>query len=86
VTWPLPGEPVPRPAHLEELLDVARRLSAGFSFVRVDLYDVEGRVVFGELTFYPEAGLGVFIPPSADRELGALWRLPGRADGRPALR
>lgn len=39
------------------MLSAAARLSQPFSFVRVDLYDVEGRVYFGELTFTPGAAL-----------------------------
>jgi hypothetical protein len=65
-----------RPERLEEMLSCAARLAAGMPFVRVDLYEVEGRIVFGELTFLPEAGLGAFTPASFDRELGELLQLP----------
>jgi hypothetical protein len=46
-------KPLRRPESLEKMIDVARKLSEPFPFVRVDLYDVNGKVVFGELTFYP---------------------------------
>lgn len=72
---PLPDLTVPRPTRLAELLGCARRLSAGFGFVRVDLYQVGERVVFGELTFYPGGGHNRFFPAAADRALGALLRL-----------
>lgn len=48
---------VPRPRNLEKMLRIAQTLSQGFDFVRVDLYDVEGRVYFGELTFTPANGV-----------------------------
>jgi hypothetical protein len=88
VTHELPDQPVPRPACLDEMLAHAARLSQGFALLRVDLYDADGKVVFGELTAYPEAGLGVYMPPSADRELGTYLHLPvpggaaGAGDGR----
>jgi hypothetical protein len=72
---PLPDRPTPRPTRLAELVGCARRLAAGFRLVRVDLYQVGERVVFGELTFTPGGGRERFHPPSADREVGALLRL-----------
>lgn len=78
---PPTDEPAPRPAALPELLRRGRELAAGFPFVRVDLYVVAGRVVFGELTFFPTAGLKVFGAPADDLWLGEFLRLPpaGRA-------
>lgn len=66
---PYPGA-VAKPAHLRETLELARALSAAFPFVRVDLYVTARGPMFGELTFYPEGGLDVFDPPSAERALG----------------
>lgn len=51
---------VPTPSNLGEMLSCARRLSAGFRYVRVDLYSVGGRTVFGEMTWYPGGGLETF--------------------------
>lgn len=45
---------IPRPASLEKMVDIARKLSKGYKFVRVDLYDINGKPVFGELTFTPD--------------------------------
>jgi hypothetical protein len=81
IEHPLPDRPMPRPTRLEELLDRARQLAAGFRFVRVDLYQVGERVVFGELTFYPGGGLNRFYPAAADREKGALLHLPAAPGG-----
>ncbi|MBS2964711.1 hypothetical protein KGA66_16760 [Actinocrinis puniceicyclus] len=66
----------PRPPQLERMLDIARRLGEPFDFIRVDLYDVAGSIVFGELTAYPCGGLERFRPASFDVELGEKWRLP----------
>ena len=48
--------PVGRPENWTKLVEVAEWLARGFKYVRVDLYDISGRVVFGELTFFPRAG------------------------------
>ena len=63
----------PRPPSFEQMLDVARRLSAGTDFVRVDLYNLGGRIVFGELTNYPAGGLRKFDPASFDLTVGSYW-------------
>ena len=44
--------------------------------MRVDLYDVDGTIVFGEFTPYPISGQGRFTPASFDTELGKAWTLP----------
>ena len=68
------AESVPRPARLAEMVEVAERLSAGFDFVRVDLYSPnDSAVVFGEMTLSPTAGNGVFRPREWDFKLGELW-------------
>lgn len=66
----------PRPPDLDRMLDIARHLGKPFDFIRVDLYDVDGTVVFGELTPYPCGGLERFRPASFDVELGQKWQLP----------
>lgn len=62
----------PKPRNFDEMMEVARKLSEGFPFVRVDLYNIDGKIYFGELTFYPWAGYIQFTPDSFDFELGAL--------------
>ncbi len=44
---------LPKPASLEYMVEVAQKLSSDFEYVRVDLYEIEGKVLFGELTFTP---------------------------------
>jgi hypothetical protein len=69
------------PSNLREMLQIAAKLSAGFPFVRVDLYSETGRTYFGEMTFYPEKGLGRFRPRSYDRIFGDFLDLPQTAPG-----
>lgn len=64
---------IPCPSNLNEMLGVARKLSAGIDFVRVDLYSVQGKVYFGEMTFTPVGGRFNFTPESWDGELGQKW-------------
>lgn len=65
-------EPLCKPANLDEMLLIARKLSAGKRFLRIDLYNVNGMVYFGEITFYPASGMGKFTPKIWDRKLGDM--------------
>ena len=64
-----------KPVNFEKMIEIAKLLSADFPFVRVDLYNINGRIYFGELTFYPASGYGSFKPDSFDFELGKLFVL-----------
>jgi hypothetical protein len=66
---------ISKPENYEEMLEVARKLAADFDFVRVDLYNLKGKIFFGELTFTPAGGRFVFSPSSWDKKLGAKWQL-----------
>lgn len=62
-----------KPDVFDEMLDVVKKLSSEFEFSRIDLYEHEGKVFFGEITFHPESAYGMYIyPESAEYELGAL--------------
>ena len=63
------------PRNLAQMIAIAERLSDGVDFVRVDLYDLGDRVVFGELTNYPAAGVGIFNPQEWDATFGSYWSL-----------
>jgi len=64
---------IPRPPNFAEMVSVASELSAEFDFVRVDLYNLNGGIKFGELTFTPRAGNIQFRPSSWDVFLGRKW-------------
>lgn len=60
----------PKPKNYDLMVELAEKLSKDTKFLRVDFYEVEGKVYFGELTFYPGAGLEEFNPKEWDRKLG----------------
>lgn len=66
------------PINLDLMLELAKKLSNGIPFVRVDFYEVNGKVYFGELTFYPASGFGPFIPEEWDFTLGSWISLPDK--------
>ena len=67
---------LPPPENFPEMVAVATKLAADFPFVRVDLYNIDGRIVFGEMTFYPSDGRNEFRPEEYNRILGDYLKLP----------
>ena len=72
------ADPAP-PATLPAMIDAAEVLAADIDFVRVDFYEIGGRPLFGEMTFYPGSGLDPFDPVSLDAHIGSHWH-PARWD------
>ena len=62
-----------KPENFDEMISVAEKLSEEFPHVRVDLYNVNGKILFGELTFYNASGYMLFEPDSFDVEIGKRW-------------
>ena len=58
------------------MIELAEKLSAGFPFARVDLYNIQGEIIFGEITFYPWSGYARYTPDSFDYELGKYFKFP----------
>lgn len=75
-THPMSGKIIPRPQCFDEMKQVASILSKGIPQVRVDLYEVEGQVLFGEMTFFHHAGIVPFHPESWDYTFGSWIKLP----------
>ena len=71
---PFEGD-VPKPALLAEMISFAEALAADFPYVRVDLYEINGEVKFGEMTFYPGSGYDRFEPPAWDEKFGRAWKI-----------
>lgn len=65
-----PGK-IEKPNCFEEMVDIARKLSKGLSFVRVDLYAINNEVFFSELTLTPGSGFGCFNPPEWEKKIGS---------------
>jgi hypothetical protein len=66
---------VDMPKSFGEMLEIVRVLSKGFPHVRVDLYNIEGKIYFGEMTFYDGSGYKGFIPDHFDLEVGSKFFL-----------
>ena len=63
------------PENFDNLKKIASKLSKDLDFIRVDLYSINNRVYFGELTCYPENGFGKFQPPVFDLAFGDYWKV-----------
>ena len=66
----------PKPNNLDDLIIIARKLSKGYTFLRVDLYSINGNIYFGELTLCPCAGMMRFDPEEYDKIVGEFMSLP----------
>lgn len=67
---------IKKPENYEQMLELAELLSADYPHVRVDLYNIAGKIYFGELTFFPASGLTPFEPREWDNILGEYLKLP----------
>jgi hypothetical protein len=67
---------IPAPSSLQTMRAAASAIGREYDFIRVDLYDVEGRIYFGEITPYPAGGVAPFSDREFDLWLGGQWTLP----------
>ncbi len=67
---------IPRPDNLDEMINYAENLAADFPQVRVDLYNVRGRIYFGELTFTSDGGLDDSYTQEFQEKIGKMIKLP----------
>jgi hypothetical protein len=67
------GDDIPAPSQLAAMLDAAERIAHGHDHLRVDFYEVYGRLWFGELCLFPGSGLERFDPVSLDETFGRFW-------------
>lgn len=67
---------VGKPKGFETMIEIAEVLSKGFPHLRVDLYDINGSIYFGELTFFPGSGNVPFEPSEWDEKVGKWLNLP----------
>lgn len=70
-----PNVNVDAPAMFDEMKKIATDLCKPFQYVRVDLYQTDGKVYFGELTFFPAGGAPDFVPEKYDEIVGDMWIL-----------
>ncbi|MBP1595967.1 MAG: polysaccharide biosynthesis protein, partial [Acidobacteria bacterium] len=67
------GQSVQPPPNYEDMVRTAETLAGGIDFIRVDMYNVRGRIFAGEFTVYPGGGFIRFLPHELDAALGAKW-------------
>ena len=70
------SENIEKPDKLQEMITLSEKLAENLPFVRVDFYFTEGKIIFGELTFYPSDGRKDFYPEEYNRTIGELFKLP----------
>lgn len=74
--YPASDVDIEKPKNYQEMVELAEKLSENISFVRVDFYEIQGKVYFGEMTFYPGGGFEEFTPDTWDYEFGKMLKLP----------
>lgn len=74
--YPKSNKKINKPKTFDKMIEFAEKLSKNIPFVRVDFYEVNGKLYFGELTFYPGSGYEEFTPESYDYLLGSWLDLP----------
>ena len=74
--YPHAQEALRKPDTFEKMIDFSKILSKGFPHVRVDFYEVDGHLYFGELTFYHFSGFMPFEPDRWDKVFGDWLKLP----------
>ena len=74
--YPNSGLIIPKPQNYNKMIKISELLSKDIIFVRVDFYETNGRLYFGELTFFPGSGFEEFTPEYFDYLLGSWIELP----------
>lgn len=75
-SFPNNDEGDPRPRNLNDMLCIAKKISLGMPFVRVDFYNCNDMIYFGEITFFPSGGYRLFVPDKYNYILGEWLELP----------
>ena len=66
----------PKPVNFDKMVELSKELSRDIPFLRVDFYEINGAIYFGELTFFPGSGYTAFDPPEWDDIIGTWVNLP----------
>lgn len=78
--YPHTDKQIVPPQNLDEMIAIASQLSKGIPFLRVDLYNISGQILFGELTFYPASGMGSFSPKEWNITIGGMLQIADNKD------
>jgi hypothetical protein len=71
---------IEKPHCLDEMLELSRKLADGLTFLRTDFYEIDGKLYFGELTFFPASGLEPFKPDDWDYKMGQWMTLKDKRE------
>ena len=74
---------IEKPSNLSEMIELAGKLADKLPFVRVDLYSINGKSIFGEMTFYPADARKDFYPDAYNKIIGDYFKLPKLNNGQP---
>lgn len=69
---------IKKPINFSKMMEFSKKLSKDIPFVRVDFYEINGKMYFGELTFFPASGFEKFEPEEWDYKLGEMLKLPDK--------
>lgn len=64
---------IKKPRNLKKMIEISEKLSKKFDFVRIDLYEINNKIYFGEFTFCPVAAQSIFTPIEYEYEIGKKW-------------
>ena len=67
---------IPKPENLKKMLEIAKKLSEDFVFARIDLYNIQGKIYFGEITLSPNSGFDPDITVETDLMFGNKLKIP----------
>lgn len=70
--YPFASELPTKPKNFNLMWCLAKTLALQIPFVRIDFYNLNGKIFFGEITFFPTSGMGGFVPDSWDRKMGDM--------------
>lgn len=70
------GFTIPKPENFDKMIEIAETLSNNIPYLRVDLYNVAGKIYFGEMTFFPQSGFDPNLLPETENLYGDLIELP----------
>lgn len=80
--YPNAEKPIRKPDTFDRMIELSRKLSKGLPHVRADFYEVDGRLYFGEVTFYHFSGFMPFQPDKWDKIFGDWLKLPGKSGSK----
>ena len=74
-----------KPSNLKEMIKLSEKLADTLPFVRVDFYSIKGKIIFGEMTFYPTDGRDPFYPKKYNKIIGDYLKLPKIPAGQKTI-